>query len=283
MNIEQFKFPGGEVHVRLVDTEDYNTSIPVTISARIRCSDDIMTLLLQTDALRRAGWKDIDLLMPYVPYARQDRVMVPGEPLSAKVFCDLINTQGYRCVEIWDPHSDVTPALLNNCKVVAQHALLCDMLEDTLDTRSHKTVLVCPDAGARKKILAAGKALGLTNIVYADKKRDVETGRITGTVISDAPEDWPLDADHLIVDDIADGGATFIELAKVLRERDVTGPISLYVTHGIFSKGFEPFEGLIDNIYMANSWHRKEVLEAVNARGKVQVTSAWPDESGILF
>ena len=280
MNTEQFKFPGGEVHVRLVDTEDYSTSIPVTISARIRCSDDIMTLLLQTDALRRAGWKDIDLLMPYVPYARQDRVMVPGEPLSAKVFCDLINAQKYRCVEIWDPHSDVTPALLNNCEVVPQHSLLYDML-DLLAPKD--TVLVCPDAGARKKVLAAGKALGLTNIVYADKKRDVETGRITGTVISDAPEDWHLDADHLIADDIADGGATFIELAKVLREKGVTGNVNLYVTHGIFSKGFEPFEGLIDNIYMANSWHRKEVLEAVNARGKVQVTSAWPDESGILF
>ena len=280
MNTEQFKFPGGEVHVRILDAEDYNTSIPVTISARIRCSDDIMTLLLQTDALRREGWKDIDLIMPYVPYARQDRVMVPGEPLSAKVFCDIINAQKYRCVEIWDPHSDVTPALLNNCKVVPQHSLLDDMLE-LLAPKG--TVLVCPDAGARKKILAAGKALSLTNIVYADKKRDVETGRITGTVISDSPEDWHLDADHLIVDDIADGGATFIELAKVLREKGVTGNVNLYVTHGIFSKGFEPFEGLIDNIYMANSWHSKEALEAINTRGKVRVTSAWPDESGILF
>ena len=279
MNIEQFKFPGGEVHIRLGDTEDCNKDLPVTISARLRRSDDIMALRHQTDALRREGWKDIDLIMPYVPYARQDRVMVPGEPLSAKVFCDLVNAQNYRCVEIWDPHSDVTPALLNNCRVIPQHVLISDML-DTLDV---STVLVCPDAGARKKTLAAGKALGLKGIVYADKKRDVETGRITGTVISDAPEDWILHADHLIVDDIADGGATFIELAKVLLEKGVTGNINLYVTHGIFSKGFEPFEGLIDRIYVANPWHSKEAIAAANSRGKVTIIPAWPDESGILF
>lgn len=279
MNIERFKFPGGEVHVRLGDTEHYNKSSAATITALLHSSDNVMELLLQTDALRRAGWKDIDLVMPYVPYARQDRVMVAGEPLSVKVFCDLINAQNYRTVEIWDPHSDVTPALLNNCKVVPQHVLI----DDSLELVTEDTVLVCPDAGARKKTMLAAKALNLKNVVYADKKRDVETGVITGTVLSGVPDDWSLSSDHIIVDDIADGGATFLGLAKVLREAGVTGAIVLYVTHGIFSKGFEPFKGLIDHIHIAHSWHSVDVIKQATADGKIDISVGWLKDEDILI
>jgi ribose-phosphate pyrophosphokinase len=56
--------------------------------------------------------------------------------------------------------------------------------------------------------------------------------------------------DFLIVDDICDGGRTFIELAKVLRPL-TSGQVKLYVTHGIFSAGFEALAGL-DRIFVAN-------------------------------
>ena len=114
---KRFNFSGGEVQV----TVKKMTSDVVYITANLRSSDDVMALLMATDALRRQGATRIHLTMPYVPYARQDRVMNPGEALGIKVFCDLINAQNYSSVNILDPHSDVTPALLNNVLVIEQH------------------------------------------------------------------------------------------------------------------------------------------------------------------
>ena len=71
--------------------------------------------------------------------------------------------------------------------------------------------------------------------IRADKKRDPSNGEITGTVVY---SEHLGSQDVLIVDDICDGGRTFIELAKELRHL-TTGRIYLYVTHGIFSKGHE--------------------------------------------
>jgi ribose-phosphate pyrophosphokinase len=209
-----------------------------------------MDLLLRTDALKRSGIKDIDVFMPYVPYARQDRVMTQGEPLSIKVFTDIINAQQYRSVTIWDPHSDVAPALLNNCHVVTQETLVSMNAVKMGVTKN--TILVCPDAGARKKVLKVSQCGFKQDILFADKVRDVSTGKITGTTLGQFPFEAIGARDFLIVDDILDGGATFIELAKHLRPL-TTGKIKLYVTHGIFSKGTTCFEG-IDEIYVANSW-----------------------------
>jgi ribose-phosphate pyrophosphokinase len=76
-----------------------------------------MQLLLATDALRRAGFRKISAWLPYFPAARQDRIMMPGEPLSVKVYAQIINAQGYERVMVFDPHSDVTPALLDRAEV----------------------------------------------------------------------------------------------------------------------------------------------------------------------
>jgi ribose-phosphate pyrophosphokinase len=279
IEVRIFNFKGGEVQVRVDSSHvrDY-----YKIRADITCSDDVMALLLVTDALRHMDPAvKIDLDLPYVPYARQDRVMNPGEALSIKVFCDLINAQNYNSVFIWDPHSDVTPALLKRVAVMPQEKLLmCDMdlIIGELDytkylksglrrqeagaqaykDRMDNIVLVSPDAGANKKIFKVAQECGFKHVVRADKERNVETNEITRTVVY---SDHIGDKDFLIVDDICDGGRTFIELAKVLRPL-TNGKIILYVTHGIFSYGLGPFKGLIDEVYCAHSFGK--FVENVN-------------------
>jgi ribose-phosphate pyrophosphokinase len=249
---QRSQFPGGEERILIADHEDAITYDAIRITAHLHNGNDILALLMETDAWMRSGADDIRLVMPYIPYARQDRVCNYGESLSIKVFADLINSQKYTNVEVWDPHSDVATALLNNVIVKEQHELLC-AYRNVMNIHED-TVLVCPDAGARKKAYKNLSALGLRNAVFADKRRDTLTGKILGTELSSTPALWNQTQDHLIVDDIADGGMTFIELAKALRAAGVTGKISLYVTHGIFSKGLSVFEGLIDRIYTPNSW-----------------------------
>lgn len=237
-------FSGGEAQVRFDDVRP--TDGPFIIRAQLTDANSIMELLLVTDALRRMSpWASIALICPYLPYARQDRVCAPGEALSVKVMCDLINAQNFDSVEIWDPHSDVAMALLERAHAVGQEVFV-----NRLPLGSN-TRLVAPDAGAMKKIAKISAATGLP-FIQASKVRDTITGEITGTDVH-----WDFvgrsDEDLLIVDDICDGGRTFIELAKVLRQR-TSGRILLFVTHGIFSQGLGVFEGLIDHVYTANAF-----------------------------
>lgn len=242
VKVERWQFAGGEEHVRLY-TEPLGFDEVVHVTAHLRSSADVMALLLVTDALRRIGAQRIWLDVPYLPYARQDRVCASGEALSLRVFCDLINSQGYEWVTVWDAHSDVATALLKRGVNVGPE----EFLESTRLIDWSRTKLVAPDAGALKKTAAVAKYFH-TTFIRADKTRDAVTGEITGTVVHG---DHVGDRDLLIVDDICDGGRTFIELARELRKL-TTGRVMLYVTHGIFSRGTEVFDGLIDRVFCAN-------------------------------
>jgi ribose-phosphate pyrophosphokinase len=242
------KFAGGEMHVKITSTAEASLS-GFTIHAHLHSSDDIMELALVTDAVRRKyNHPKIRLVCPYFPYARQDRVCAPGEALSVKVMADLIiNALAFESVEVWDAHSDVTPALLNRVVNLGPEILARDLL-----INDPKTTLVSPDAGAIKKIHKVAETFKLP-MIRADKIRDVNNGNILETVVYSGHVG---DRHLLIVDDICDGGRTFTELAAVLRPL-TRGHILLYVTHGIFSKGLDVFEGLIDHVYSPNPFDQE--------------------------
>lgn len=240
------RFPAGETHVRINDEGFIGETIAV-IEMNFEGNNDLFDLALLVDAARRLyiGDLTIYLHMDYVPYARQDRVCNIGESLSIKVVADFINGLNLDGVFVSDLHSSVAGALFNK---LGERTLT--MLAPRLAARfqADNTVLVSPDAGANKKVLDLAKWLKFPHVVRADKTRDVLTGAITGTAVY---SEHVGTKDFLIVDDICDGGRTFIELAKELKKL-TTGRVFLYVTHGIFSKGTEVFDGLIDGIYMVN-------------------------------
>ena len=149
------------------------------LHAHLPDAQAVMSLLMLSDALRRAyPGRPLALHLPYVPYARQDRVANPGEALSAKVFCQLINAQGYSRVVIQDPHSDVVTALLDRVEVEDPLPALRRVLEQV-----GPAALVAPDAGARKRVLKLARELGC-EAVLADKVRDTQSGRISGTQVT---------------------------------------------------------------------------------------------------
>lgn len=248
MASREIKFPGGEMHATV---EPYVEEVAaLTVRAHLPDSAAVMTLLMTTDALRRAyPGVPVALHMPYVPYARQDRVANPGEAHSAKVFCDLVNAQGYSRVVIQDPHSDVVPALLERVEIEDPLPALREVVGQIFLTALKQPALVAPDAGARKRVLKLAAATGC-DVVYADKVRDTRTGHITGTEIQSELPGGPL----LVVDDICDGGRTFIELAAAIRAQNYIHPLYLYVTHGIFSKGLDPLLECYDRVFTRNNW-----------------------------
>lgn len=266
LGVSNFLFKGGEVQVKVQTRRDASlkasasTFYRFNLFANIRSSDDVMTLLLLTDAIRREyGNQPIELELPYLPYARQDRVCAPGEALSLKVFTDLINAQNYDLVRVWDPHSDVATALLDNCDVVKGYTFarkIIDQYRGPMDN----LVLVSPDAGANKKIFEAAQYLRISTVVRADKTRDVQTGALSGTEVYGDVKG----KDCLILDDIIDGGFTFILLGNKLKELGAS-KVVLFCTHGIFSKGADALAGAVDEMYCANVW--EENVRDTNKRG----------------
>lgn len=243
------KFPGGETLIRLVEPagipSGYDT-INAMITMDFASDADLIRLLLLTDAVRRYYGPNrvkLTLTMPYLPYARQDRVCSVGESLSIKVVADLINGQGYEKVYCTDIHSEVGVALINNLVHIDQ-----TQAASKLAVLHPDAILVSPDAGANKKVLAFAKRYGYKDVVRADKTRDTLTGHITGTAVY---SENVGNRDFLILDDICDGGRTFVELAKELRKL-TTGRIFLYVSHGIFSQGLLVLSGQFERIYVAN-------------------------------
>ena len=234
---KMFNFPCGETQIVVSPNQ---TDPSTWVRFDYENDKEIFQLLILCDTLKRNGYKLDILHMPYVPYSRQDRVNAEGECLSIKTFCDLINSIEFKTVEIIDPHSNVTSALLNNVMVTEQH----DVFKEYFKSIKKHYYLVCPDNGAYKKTNKLASLITNCSITYYTKIRS-EDGKVICTNMSDR---YLSKSDCYIVDDICDGGATFIQIAERLKELDA-GKITLMVTHGFFTKGVEVFDGLIDEIY----------------------------------
>ena len=248
-----FIFPGGEAHIKL-DIEDNlfrHTNGPVNIIARINYMDDFFAVALAKDALERMlGKCEINLYAFWMPYGQQDKVFVTGEPLSVKVFANLINSLKFSSVVLADSHNDISAAILDNVKVISQLDIIASFSKFICATRD--AIFVSPDAGGNKKTAALCKFFQHSEFIRADKLRNLSTGQILETIVY---ADDLKGKNVVIADDIAKGSATFIELAKVLKTKNC-GKIILYVTHGIFSKGTKiVYEGGIDEIYTTNSFY----------------------------
>jgi len=112
---EFLKFSGGELHIKLNNNIDYSNIGKVIITHRIKSMDDLMAIFIAKNALALKGVREFDLIMPYIPYTRQDRKCYDGESFTLKVFTQLLNSAKFDNVLCIDSHSDVAPALIDNC------------------------------------------------------------------------------------------------------------------------------------------------------------------------
>ena len=266
--LEFFSFPGGERHVRVEPNRESTLSSSfLTIHAQLISPSDVLDLLLLNDAIVReypGVYRRLEL--PYLPYARQDRVAVKGEPLSVKVFCDLINSCNFDRVTVWDVHSNVSKALLNprTTRFVEQDELVMRTLPGGASTFEY---LVAPDTGAASKTKISSEKTGIPYL-QAYKSRDLTTGKLSSPKLMGGVD---LSGKRvLIVDDIADGGYTFIQLGNHLREVYHADSVYLYIPHGIFSKGLEVFEGVLKGIYCPNVINQEVAKSFINDYYKVQ-------------
>ena len=240
-NSEHYKFtlfPDNQPHV--------NVQIPpgeaVTVVCRMRSALDVLTLMCVSDALLRARVEDPKLVVPYLMGARYDREIKPGDSVDLIVIADLLNLTNFNDIVLFDAHnSEKSQDLISGARNVDNKILV-----DKYDAPN--SVLICPDKGAKAKVdsyLEWNK--NLTYVVYCEKSRDLETGKIALKV---SEPDACLGNDCVIIDDLCDGGGTFLAIADQIKPKSLT----LIVSHGIFSKGLNVFPGKFNHIIVSDSY-----------------------------
>jgi ribose-phosphate pyrophosphokinase len=265
INFKINRFPDGQQSVTLEINMSHLTAVHsggVQIKSRLNNFRDLELIVCATAALRNTGIKNIQLYTPYFMGARSDRRFTEGDANYLKqVICPIINSQKFESVTILDPHSDVLEACLDNFVKINNHDIVKQALTaiDNKNDAQDRIVLVSPDAGAYKKIFDVAQKFGINKIITATKVRDVRTGKILHTEIPTL--DQHEDLQYVIIDDICDGGRTFLELAKAIHDSRPTAKVYLVVTHGIFSNGFLELSREIEKIYCSNSYSDRNDIE----------------------
>ncbi len=250
-------FSDGQPHIK-IDTsiaERKDRKEPIRVLTRLNNANDLLMALFVKNALDYLEFEHVELHISYLLAARMDRVMLDGEPFSLKVVAGILNQAGFKKVKIFDPHSEVSTALIDRSYAVSNHQFVKEALEDYSRKYPGEAVcLVSPDAGALKKIHKLAQFLQVQNVVECMKERDVKTGALTNfkTAANDLSNQTCF-----IIDDICDGGGTFAGTAKMLKEKGAA-KVVLIVTHGIFSKGSEI--EFVDEIYTTDSFRTVEKL-----------------------
>jgi ribose-phosphate pyrophosphokinase len=238
-SVEVGHYPGGEPLIT------YVPSLIDALIVRPSSMETLMAALFFIDVSKDRGYPPFDLVLPYFPGARQDRTNNEGDMLfTARSVAKMINhLDNLAAVKVLDPHSDVVPALLNKCRVYSAAFALGGEIS-FLSTTPDYVGVIAPDGGSVKRVDKVAQLMEVP--VYQGRKhRDVRTGQLTGFSIEPLPP-----GHYLVVDDICDGGGTFIGLSQ----KFVAGVTAdLYVTHGIFSKGTDELLARYDRIFCSDS------------------------------
>lgn len=291
IKFEVSKFPDGQQQVKILSNIRellpgiyLSNFVDIQIKTRLNNFQDLELLICTVKSLK--GLEQVGLTFKihlYTPYflgSRSDRKFEEGSNNYLKdVICPIINNLKFESVTVLDPHSDVLEGCLNNFKKVDNLSLIRFATNNYQYDNQKKSgimsedfILISPDAGANKKIFKVAEQIGYReNIITCSKSRD-ENGKLTRVevpLLEDDGSGYTMQyigecdkKDLIIIDDICDGGATFINIAKKLKELKCTGKIYLIVTHGIFSKGFKELNQYFDGIYCTNSY--KDICDIEN-------------------
>lgn len=246
IKFKRFVFPDGQDHINIDPFPAKTlpiTASKITIVTRLTNFSDLGILLQATEVLRSYGFVIIDLDITYLLAARMDRRMSPGEPSTLKIIAGLLNQQNYRSVRIFDPHSTVALTLIDRSSSIPTFDFISSVVGHI-----DNPLLVAPDAGAAGKVDSLATQLFL-DVVRCTKSRSTANGYLSNFKVEQ--EDLK-GRNCLIVDDICDGGGTFIGLAKVLKEHNA-GKLYLAVSHGIFSKGVDVLADF-ERVFSTNSY-----------------------------
>ncbi|NPA50365.1 MAG: ribose-phosphate pyrophosphokinase [Epsilonproteobacteria bacterium] len=243
------RFSDGEINIQIAESvrgKDVFIIQPTCAPA----NDNLMELLIMTDALRRSSAKSITAVVPYYGYARQDRKAAPRVPISAKLVADMMVTAGITRVVTVDLHASQIQGFFNIPVDNLYGAILfINYIKNKIEMGKLKNpVIASPDIGGVARARYFAQKLGL-DMVIVDKRREKANVAEVMNIIGDVKG-----KDIILIDDMIDTAGTMVKGAKALKEKGANSVMAC-CTHPVLSgPAYERIEkGDIDELVVSNT------------------------------
>lgn len=223
------EFANGEIFVRFEESVRGSDAF-VLQSFPAPLNQWLMEQLIMIDALKRGSAKRITAILPFYPYARQDKKHRGREPISARLVADLLKTAGADRIVTVDLHTDQIQGFFDG-PVDHMHAQL-QLAEYVRTNYSLDNItVVSPDSGRVRVAEKWADSLDGAPLAFIHKTRDplvpnqVKSNRVVGAVEGRT---------CILIDDMIDTGGTIAGAVNVLREAGA-GDVVIAATHGVLS------------------------------------------------
>jgi ribose-phosphate pyrophosphokinase len=219
------RFADGEIYVE-INQNVRGVNCFVVQPTCTPVNDNLMELLVMTDALKRSSAKPIVAVIPYFGYARQDRKTRPRTPISARLAADLLTAAGVHRVLAMDLHAGQIQGFFN---IPVDHIYAMPVMMDYMRGKfGSDAVIVSPDAGGVERARAFSKRLD-ASLAIIDKRRPAPNVAELVNIIGDVK-----DRDAIIIDDMVDTAGTLCAAAEGLTKKGARG-VYACITHGLLS------------------------------------------------
>jgi len=239
------RFSDGEISVQISESVR-GRDVFIIQSTGAPSNDNLMELLIMTDALRRSSASSITAVIPYFGYARQDRKAAPRVPITAKLVADMIETAGVDRVVTMDLHAGQIQGFFD---IPVDNLYGSIAFENYIKSKNLKNpIIASPDIGgvARARYFAA--RLGL-EMVIVDKRREKANVAEVMNIIGDVEG-----KDVIMIDDMVDTAGTMVKAATALKNKGASSVMAC-ATHPVLSgKAYENIEnGELDELIVTNT------------------------------
>jgi len=219
------RFSDGEISVQIAESVR-GRDVFIVQSTGAPSNDNLMELLIMTDALRRSSASSITAVVPYYGYARQDRKAAPRVPITAKLVADMYETAGIDRVVTIDLHAGQIQGFFN---IPVDNLYGSIVFKEYVQSKNLPNPIVAsPDIGGVARARYFAKQLGL-EMVIVDKRREKANESEVMNIIGDVEG-----KDIIIVDDMVDTAGTMVKAAAALKARGATSVMAI-ATHGVLS------------------------------------------------
>lgn len=239
------RFSDGEISIQISESVR-GRDVFIIQSTGAPSNDNLMELLIMTDALRRSSASSITAVVPYYGYARQDRKAAPRVPITARLVADMYETAGIDRVVTIDLHAGQIQGFFN---IPVDNLYGSVTFENYIRSKNLKNpIIASPDIGGVARARYFASRMGL-DMVIVDKRREKANESEVMNIIGNVEG-----KDVIMIDDMVDTAGTMVKAATALKNKGATSVMAC-ATHGVLSgKAYENLEnGELDELIVTNT------------------------------
>jgi len=243
------RFSDGEIGCQISESVR-GRDVFIVQSTGVPSNDNLMELLIMTDALRRSSAQSITAVVPYYGYARQDRKAAPRVPITAKLVADMFQTAGIDRVVTIDLHAGQIQGFFD---IPVDNLYGSITFEHYIKSKNLKNpIIASPDIGGVARARYFAKRMGL-EMVIVDKRREKANESEVMNIIGDV-----AGKDVIMIDDMVDTAGTMVKAATALKNNGAASVMAC-ATHGVLSgKAYENLDkGELDELIITNTLDSK--------------------------